>query len=340
MKLFLDSADLAEIKEFSKWRIIDGITTTPTFFKRLNVNDSGAAIREISSGFKGEIHVEALGQSVDDIVAAARNNRAMGENIVSKIPIGPMGLEAACILEEEGLPVNLHLVFSVNQAILAAKAGATYICPLMGRLNDAGLNGAESVSEIIEAVDLYPEFNTTVMVSSIRNAEDVRRSFLMGARAVTIPGKIFKRLFDSPLTDKAHTILAMDTLRAEPVSTRMKGLEQLPVLAPSADAHAVMVEMTLKKMGIVVVVEQGKMVGVITDGDLRRNIKNHPDSRDLLAQEIMNRAPMSVAPDDPLGKAVEIMRTRRTNQVLVVGSANEPLGFVNLHDLMNPPEER
>jgi transaldolase len=340
MKLFLDSADPDEIRELSRWRVIDGVTTTPTFFRRLGVGNAGAALREIVANVKGEIHVEALGQSVDEIVEAARRNRDLGPNIVSKIPVGRLGIEAAGILEAEGLPVNVHLVFCVNHAVMAAKAGASYVCPLMGRMNDAGLNAAEVISNIIDAVKGYPEFEAEVMVSSIRNTEDVRRSFLMSAPAITIPGRVLKSLYDSPLTEKAHAILARDTLLAESVESRMLRLDRLPTLEPSVDVHEVMVAMTVKGVGIVAIVDQGKVVGVITDGDLRRTLLERPDSRDAHADAIMTRDPVRVHADDPLSHAVDMMRSRQVNEVLVVDSADEPLGLVELQALLNAPEER
>jgi len=340
MKLFLDSADPEEIREFSRWRVIDGVTTTPTFFRRLGVGDTGATLREIVADVKGEIHVEALGHTVAEIVEAARRNRDLGPNIVSKIPVGPRGIEAAGILEEEGLPVNVHLVFCVNHAVLAAKAGASYVCPLMGRMNDAGINAAEVISRIIDAVNGYPELDTKVMVSSIRNSEDVRRAFLMAAPAITIPARVLRSLFDSPLTEKAHAILALDTLLAESVASRMMGPDCLPTLEPSANAHEVMVAMTVKGVGIAAIVEQGRVVGVITDGDLRRKFLEPPDAGRASAEEIMTRDPVRVGPEDALGQAVDVMREKEIGEVLVVDGENKPLGLVSLHDLLKAPEER
>lgn len=334
MKLFLDSADPAEIETFSRWHILDGVTTTPTFFRRLGYRDTAEVVREIATHMRGEIHLEALGRSVDDIVTAARKNRELGDNIVSKIPIGPLGIAAAGILRQEGIRVNLHLVFSVNQAVLGAKAGAAYVCPLMGRMRDAGLDAEAVISRIIEAFRLYPEFDAQLMVSSIRTVEDVECSFLMGAPVITIPPAVFRQLPDSPLTEKAHSILAADKELTEPVCTSMAGLDQLPRLDPSADAHRVMVEMTLKRVGIVALVEQDRLVGVLTDGDLRRRIADQADSRNLIARDIMTRDPVVVSPEAPLGNAMDLMRERRVNEVLVVDSDGKPCGLVSLHDLI------
>lgn len=340
MKLFLDSANPDEIKELARWRIVDGVTTTPTFFRRLDVDDAKSTLREIVSLVRGEIHVEALGRTVDEIVEAARRNRDLGPNIVSKIPVGQLGIEAASILEEEGVPVNVHLVFCVNHAMLAAKAGASYVCPLMGRMNDAGLDATEVISRIIRAVSGYSELRTTVMVSSIRNTEDVRRSFLMAAPAITIPGPVLRKLFDSPLTEKAHAILARDTLLGELVSARMRQLECLPLLEPSTPVHDVMVSMTVKKVGIVAIVEQGKIVGVVTDGDLRRRLLEDPETLGKCAEQVMTRDPVRIGPNELLGRAVDLMRSKQIGEILVADADDAPVGLVELHDLLTPTGER
>jgi len=334
MKLFLDSADIEEIKRYARWRVIDGITTTPTFFRRLGVDSARKAIQEICREFKGEIHIEALGSSVEKIMDAARENREIGERVVSKIPIGPVGLEAASRLTEEGIGVNLHLVFSVNQAMMAAKAGVKYICPLMGRLNDAGLNGSEVISDIVRALSVHPELPTTIMVSSIRNAEDTRAAFLSGAKAITIPGKVLKRIFESPLTDKAHSLIVADLESFDVVSEHMRPIEELPVLSPSSTAQDAMVEMTLKKIGIVAVVSDDKLVGVVTDGDLRRALKDSLDIQRQGVAEIMTPDPKVVSFDDLVQRAVDLLKQHRMTEVVVLDSKHAPVGLLNIHDLM------
>jgi transaldolase len=334
MKLFLDSADINEIKTFAKWRVIDGITTTPTFFRRLGVGNARKSISDINAQFKGEIHIEALGNTVEKVMDAAKGNRELGENIVSKIPIGPIGLEAASRLEEQGIRVNLHLIFSVNQAIMAAKAGVMYVCPLMGRLNDAGLNGSEIVSDIVSAIGVHPELSTVVMVSSIRNAEDARAAFLSGAKAVTIPGKVLNRIFESPFTEKAHNLLAADLESFDLVSEHMRPATSVPVLSCASTVQDAMVEMTLKKIGIVAVVSERKLTGVVTDGDLRRALKDSVDNQRLSIEEIMTRQPKCVSPDDLVQRAVDMMKQHRMTEVVVVDGNDEPAGLLNLHDLM------
>jgi transaldolase len=338
MKLFLDSADPQEIERFSRWRILDGITTTPTFFRRLGVSDARAAIRRIATEFQGEIHVEALGRDVDEIVAAAHSNRELGPNMVSKVPVSPAGLEAASRLSDEGIPVNLHLVFSVNQAVLAAKAHAAYVCPLVGRMNDAGLNADEVIAEIVRALALHPTLKTEVMLSSIRSPAMAQRAFLTGAQAVTLPGRVLSQMIESPLTDSAVSILAEDSVGTSLVSALMRPPELLSILSPDSRLSEALAEMTLKGIGIAAVsADQVAVDGVITDGDLRRTLSETLDQREARVESVMTRDPKHVGPQDRVEEAVEMMRTHRIGQVLVLGPDRELLGFLNLHDLMIAP---
>lgn len=334
MRLFLDSADAREIARFSRWGIIDGITTTPTFFRRLGIHDMYKACEELASQFKGEIHLEAMGSRVSDIIDAARRNRELGENIVSKIPIGEAGIEAAFRLSQEDIRVNLHLVFNVNQAVLGAKAKAAYVCPLMGRLNDAGLNGCDIVADIQRALALHDDLRCEVMVSSIRNGEDARLAFLTGAGAVTIPGAVLSGILQNPLTDKALRILNTDVVLGDAVSAHMRTLSALPTLPSTASVQRAMVEMSLKKIGIAAVVDGTLLEGVVTDGDLRRALERSGAETDLALKEIMNRAPKCVRLDDRVNTAVELMRTHRTTEIIVVDTEGRPLGLVNIHDVM------
>ena len=336
MRIFLDSADPAEIREFSRWRILDGITTTPTFFSRLGINNAREAIGEMAAQFPGEIHVEAMGLKPEEIIQAARENHELGPHIVSKIPIGPAGLEAVNRLKEEGIATNLHLIFSVNQAMLAAKAGASYVCPLMGRMNDVGLGSSKTITDMVQALALHRELSTIVMVSSLRNPEDARKAFLTGAGAITVPGRILRQMVASPLTDKACNILAEDYLATSTVSQLMHCLEDLPVLSPSSMLREAMLEMTVKGIGITAVVEDNRVVGVVTDGDLRRAFKRTLDNQDASLETIMNTTAKHVGPDDEVRLAVELMSKYRITELLVLGATSEPLGFLNLHDLMLP----
>lgn len=338
MKLYLDSADPQEIERFARWRVLDGITTTPTFFRRLGVRDARAAIRGIAAEFAGEIHVEALGRDVEQILAAARANRELGANIVAKVPISPAGLEATRLLAQEGIAVNLHLVFSVNQALLGLKAGAAYLCPLMGRMSDAGLNADEVAADIVRLLGLHSAPRTELMLSSIRSPQMARRALLSGAQAVTVPGRVLAQMIESPLTDRAVSILAEDSVGAATAAEWMQQPGRLPLLRPDARVSEALVQMTLKGIGIAAVSANGTAVdGVVTDGDLRRSLSETLENRARRVDAIMSREPRYVGPRDRVEQAVELMRAHRIGQVLVLGPQRELLGFLNLHDLMIAP---
>jgi len=206
MRLFVDSADIDEIRACFAWGVVDGVTTTPTFFERLGIHDANDAIREIARDIEGEVHVEALGDSVAQTIDAARRNFELGPNIVSKIPISARGIEAAHRLEEDGIRVNLHLVFSVSQAVMAAKAGVSYVCPLLGRLVDVGLNGSQVVDDIVAAIGEGPGLSSTVMVSSIRNEEQLQSALVSGATAITVPARLLQRVVDGSDARCLHLI--------------------------------------------------------------------------------------------------------------------------------------
>lgn len=333
MRLFLDSADPQEIQRFARWGVLDGITTTPTFFRRLGVADGRSALQRIADDFPGEIHVEAMGRGIAEILAAAHRNREIGDRVVSKIPITPVGLEACSRLAAEGIAVNLHLVFTVNQALLAAKAGAAYVCPLLGRLNDAGLDAEAVAMEISQALSHTP--STQLMLSSIRTPQMAQRAILCGPHALTVPGSVLGQMIASPLTDKAFNILAKDWVDTSLVAESMRPAEQLPRLAPTDSLDRALEEMTQKGIGIAAIVDDHNAVlGVVTDGDLRRALTNSNASRQTSAESIMSREPCAVQPDQHLQSAVELLRTRRIGQVLVLGPKRELLGFLDLHDLM------
>jgi transaldolase len=338
MKLFLDSADPRELRELSSWGVIDGITTTPTFFRRLGVKEARCEIARLAQEVDGEIHVEALGQTAPDIIEAARRNHELAPaKIVSKVPISPAGLEATSRLRAEGVRVNLHLVFTLNQALLGARAGASYLCPLMGRMSDVGQDPQQVIAAIVRTLRLYPALEATVMVSSIRNAEQARQALQAGAGALTVPAAVLRRMVESPLTDRALEIIAEDALSTSTVRDRMRDLDRLPVLAPGARVREALAEMTLKRIGIAAVVAGGRLEGVITDGDLRRALSASRDLEQPLEQ-VMTRQPRTLDPDETAGQASDLMRQHRIHEAPVLDREGRLLGFLCLHDLVGAGE--
>lgn len=199
MKIFVDTADLDEIRELASWGIIDGVTTNPTLVAR-----SGRSFKEIVEEIfdivDGPISLEAVSTKAEDIIKEARKLSKIHKNVAVKIPMTPEGLKAVKVLSKEGIKTNVTLVFSANQALLAAKAGATYVSPFIGRLDDIGQEGMQIVEEIMDIFNNY-NFKTQLIVASIRHPIHVIQAARYGAHIATIPPKVIKQMVKHSLTD-------------------------------------------------------------------------------------------------------------------------------------------
>jgi len=201
MKIFIDTANLNEIKKAKALGLVDGVTTNPTLLAKEG-EETEVLIRKISKEVKGPVNVEVIGTTCESMVKEAREMATWGDEIVIKIPINHEGLKAVRILSSEGILTNVTLVFSASQAILAAKAGATYVCPFLGRLDDISFNGLELIRQIKGIYDNYDEIETQIIVASVRNPIHVIEAGLMGAEIVTIPPAIIEQMLKHPLTDR------------------------------------------------------------------------------------------------------------------------------------------
>ena len=201
MKIFIDTANLNEIRKTKAFGLVDGVTTNPTLIAKEG-EETETLIRKISKEVRGPVNVEVTGIMGEEIVKEARMMAAWGDEIVIKIPITPEGLKAVKSLSSEGIRTNVTLLFSPGQAILAAKAGATYICPFLGRLDDIGFNGLELIQQIRGIYDNYDDIKTQIIVASVRNPIHVIEAGLIGAEIVTIPPAIIEQMVKHPLTDK------------------------------------------------------------------------------------------------------------------------------------------
>ncbi|MDP3804172.1 MAG: fructose-6-phosphate aldolase [Candidatus Omnitrophota bacterium] len=199
MKLFIDTANIDEIKEANALGIIDGVTTNPTLIAREG-RDFIAVVKEICAIVDGPISAEAISAGSDDIVNEAGTLARIHKNIVVKIPITPEGLKATKILSKEGVKTNLTLCFSPVQALLVAKAGATYVSPFIGRLDDIGQAGMELIRNIKKIYENYG-FVTKIIVASVRSPIHVLESALAGADIATVPYNVLMSLVKHPLTD-------------------------------------------------------------------------------------------------------------------------------------------
>jgi transaldolase len=199
MKFFIDTADVNEIREAESLGILDGVTTNPTLVSRTG-RPFKETIEEICSIVKGPVSAEVVSTDTEGIIKEAGELAKIADNIVVKVPLIKDGLKAVKALTSEGIKVNVTLCFSSNQALLAAKAGGTYISPFVGRLDDRGHTGMEVIDEIRTIYDNYG-FETEIIVASIRNPLHVRDAALMGADIATIPFAVFNNIVKHPLTD-------------------------------------------------------------------------------------------------------------------------------------------
>lgn len=201
MKIFLDTANVSEIKEAASLGVIDGVTTNPTLMAKEKGSTLPEIVKEIVSIINGPVSVEVVSTKADDMVEEAKKLHSMApSNIVIKVPICEEGLKAIKRLSKEGIKTNCTLVFSVNQGILAIKAGATYVSPFVGRIDDIGWEGMDVVRDLVVFIENY-SFNTQVIASSIRHPLHVTYAAVLGAHVATIPFSVLQKMVKHPLTD-------------------------------------------------------------------------------------------------------------------------------------------
>ena len=199
MQFFIDTADIREIKEAASMGLVDGVTTNPSLVAKTGKKFRDVLL-EICDVVKGPVSAEVVGTTHDAMMAEARELAGLRPNIVVKIPLIPEGLKAVKTCTDEGIKTNVTLCFSATQALLAAKAGATYISPFVGRLDDISTDGMQLISEILEMYDHYG-FETQVLVASVRHPMHVQQASRMGAHVATCPLSVLLQLAKHPLTD-------------------------------------------------------------------------------------------------------------------------------------------
>lgn len=208
MKFFLDTANVKDIKRFAQLGLVDGVTTNPTLISREG-RDFETVIKEITKIISGPVSAEVTATKVEEMVKQARNEVKWAKNIVVKIPMTEEGLKSVKVLSSENIKTNVTLIFSVTQGLLAAKAGATYISPFLGRLDDIGGSGIGLVKDLRKVLDNYG-FKTEIIAASIRGTQHVKQAALAGADIATIPAAVFGKLWSHPLTDKGLASFASD----------------------------------------------------------------------------------------------------------------------------------
>jgi transaldolase len=201
MKFFVDTANIDEIKELASTGLLDGVTTNPSLIMQSGRNFL-EVIKEICELVEGDVSAEVVSTEYASMMEEAKKLKKIAKNVVIKLPMTWDGIKACKALSSDGVKTNVTLCFSANQAILAAKAGATYISPFVGRLDDMGQDGLNLISEICQIYAQYPAFETQVLVASIRHPIHLAESAKMGAHVATLPPKVIKQLFYHPLTEK------------------------------------------------------------------------------------------------------------------------------------------
>ncbi|MES2727973.1 MAG: transaldolase family protein [Bacteroidota bacterium] len=334
MELYLDSANLKEIEEGFKLGFLNGLTTTPTFMQREGITDIDGMIVKLSK-IVPILQIEALGDTAEDILKEAQRQLDLGLDIkktVFKIPVSLEGVRACKLLRNHGMMVNVHLVYTLQQAYMAMQAGATYVCPLVGRLQDQGHDALDLVAQIVDAVDHYG-YDTKVMFSSVRTMEHIRNALNLGVHTITVPLKIMKQLTENHFTTVGTDQFIQDTRL---MTVRVK--EALSSVNPIVDANTnlaeAIVKMTEYGFGAITVVNaDGSLKGVFTDGDLRRKLTT--DGRDVLGKSIGDftyNQPISIEGGALLNEAAGLFKSTKVDTILVTDNG-KPIGMLDIQDL-------
>src|SRR5919106_1892532 len=201
MKIFLDTADIEEIRTAARWGVLDGVTTNPTLYAKTSGASYDDLLREVCSITSGPVSAEVVAEDVEGMLTEGRAFAKLAPNIVVKVPMSEEGLEAMSRFADEGIKTNCTLIFTANQGLLAAKAGASLLSPFVGRLDDINQDGMIVVRELAEIVAIH-ELESEVLAASIRNPVHMTQAALAGAHIATLPFKVLQQMIHHPLTDK------------------------------------------------------------------------------------------------------------------------------------------
>ena len=213
MKFFIDTADLNEIKDLAATGMVDGVTTNPSLAAKQGMNFK-ELIAEVCKVVSGPVSAEVTAMDYETMMKEAEVLRKIARNVTIKVPLTQDGLKVCRALSSEGTMVNVTLCFTCGQAILAAKAGATFVSPFVGRLDDLGVNGMQLIDDIRMVYDNYDSFKTQILVASVRSPEHVINAGKIGADVITAPPKVIRQLYHHPLTDAGLKTFAEDWAKA------------------------------------------------------------------------------------------------------------------------------
>jgi len=337
MKLFLDTVLTHEVEMAVKFGFIEGVTTTPTFMKRHGITDVDKEIQKIS-GLVKEVHVEALGDSPEEIIDEAKKLseiEGIKNSLIFKIPISNKGLSATHQLVRMGLKVNVHLIYTLNQAYMAAMAGASYVCPLVGRLSDQGHDSMSLIKQISEMIETY-QFDTKVMVSSVRMPEHVRLAIINKAHVITVPWKVMKILSHNNFTSKGIDEFTIDSKLTTYTVEQFMSDNHVTLSKNITVEEAINILTKNNTKVISVVGESGKLVGIFSDGDLKRALKRYGRSAfDISLNEVMNSDPLKIHDSASLAQAVEMIKKFKVSGLVVIDLDEKPKGIIFSTSLVN-----
>jgi TalC/MipB family fructose-6-phosphate aldolase len=332
------SLKIKEIEEAFDLGFLTGLTTTPTFMHRHGITDIDAAIVKLAGMVApGILQVEALGDTAEDILAEAKRLLALGldiEKTVFKIPVSNVGVKACKLLRDNGMMVNVHLVYTLNQAYMAMQAGATYVCPLVGRLQDQGHDALTLVQNCVDAVNYYG-YDTKVMFSSVRHAEHVRTAIMSGVHTITAPWKVMKTLTSNNFTTVGTDQFVEHTrLMTENVKDVMQDFN--PLVKEDDTIFDALSKMTESGLGAVSIVDgAGELKGIFTDGDLRRNLKEKGKAflDNKMADCVSSANPITINQEARLYDAVALFKEKEIDTIIVMANS-KPVGMLDIQDFV------
>lgn len=335
MDLYLDSVNFEEIEQAFNLGFLTGLTTTPTFMHRDGITDIDGAIVKLSK-MVPELQVEALGNSHDEIIAEAHRllELPLDKEPVFKIPVSEFGVRACNTLTQEGHRVNVHLIYTLNQAYMAMAAGAAFVCPLAGRMQDQGHDANALFQQCVEVVDKY-DYGTRIMFSSVRHPDHVRQALIAGVHVCTVPWGVMQKLCLNALTT-VGTDQFVEHTQLMTVKVRDVLREQNPVCKPTDSVKAAMIKMTESRLGAVTLADgKGKVLGVFTDGDLRRKIQElGAEVIDMTLEKAgYSENPVSISADALLYQAVAKFEESKVDTIIAL-DGNKPIGILDIQDVV------
>ncbi len=335
MELYLDSVNFEEVEEAFSLGFLSGLTTTPTFMHRQGLTDIDGAIVKLSK-MVPELQVEALGNTHDEIIGEAHRllDLPLAQDLVFKVPISEVGVRACNTLTKEGHRVNVHLIFTLNQAYMAMAAGAAFVCPLAGRLQDEGHDANALFEQCVNVVEKY-NYPTKVMFSSVRHPEHVRQALISGVHVCTAPWGVIQKLCVNALTT-VGTNQFIEHTQLMRVRVREVLREMNPLCKPSDSVSAAMIKMTESRLGAVGLIDDdGGLVGIFTDGDLRRKLQEHgSDVINMTLDQLgFTPNPVTIPADVFLYDAVARFDESKVDTIVAMDD-EKPVGILDIQDIV------